>query len=74
MVDDWIPQPLELILDTELDRFGVVVGWDQDTRRITLRPPEGGRAWRSTRYRRATATDKLRARVSELNREGRRGW
>ncbi|EMF00559.1 hypothetical protein J7W19_11285 [Streptomyces mobaraensis NBRC 13819 = DSM 40847] len=74
MVDDWIPQPLELILDTELDRFGVVVGWDQDTRQITLRPLGGGRTWRPTRYRRATTTDKLRARVSELNREGRRGW
>ncbi|EMF02285.1 hypothetical protein J7W19_08975 [Streptomyces mobaraensis NBRC 13819 = DSM 40847] len=71
MVDDWIPQPLELILDVELDRFGIVVGWDQDTRRITLRPLAGGRTWRPVRYRRATATDKLRARVSELNREGR---
>ncbi|MBZ4318541.1 hypothetical protein [Streptomyces huiliensis] len=72
MVDDWVPQPLELILDTELDRFGVVVGWDQATRQITLRPLGGGRTWRPACYRRATATDRLRARVSELNREGRR--
>ncbi|MGK5638348.1 hypothetical protein ACSNOK_08545 [Streptomyces sp. URMC 126] len=69
---DWIPQPLELILDTERDRFGIAVGWDHDTERLTLRPLEGGRTWHPTHYRRATRTDRLRARVIELNREGRR--
>ncbi|UBI35888.1 MULTISPECIES: hypothetical protein [Streptomyces] len=69
---DWIPQPLELILDTEHDQLGVAVGWDYDTRQLTLRPPEGGRVWHPTAYRRANSTDRLRARVIKLNQEGRR--
>ncbi|MBC2873622.1 MULTISPECIES: hypothetical protein [Streptomyces] len=69
---DWIPQLLELVLDTDRDELGVVVGWDCDTRRPTLRPVAGGRTWRPARYRRADAMDRLRARVIRQNREGRR--
>ncbi|UBI35765.1 MULTISPECIES: hypothetical protein [Streptomyces] len=70
--DAWIPQPLELVVDTERDQVGVVVGRDAGTGRITLRPPEGGRVWHPATYRRADAMDRLRARVIQRNREGRR--
>ncbi|WP_223771646.1 hypothetical protein [Streptomyces huiliensis] len=71
-VDAWVPQPLELVVDTERDQVGVVVGRDAGTGRITLRPPEGGRVWHPAKCRRANAMDRLRARVIQQNREGRR--
>ncbi|MGI5341133.1 hypothetical protein ACQEVS_28905 [Streptomyces sp. CA-181903] len=71
-VGAWVPQPLELVVDTERDQVGVVVGRDAGTGRITLRPPEGGRVWHPVKCRRANAMDRLRARVIQQNREGRR--
>ncbi|WP_240152027.1 hypothetical protein [Streptomyces mobaraensis] len=70
--DAWAPEPLELVVDTERDQVGVVVGRDAGTGRITLRPPEGGRVWHPSKCRRANAMDRLRARVIQQNREGRR--
>ncbi|MEW2117316.1 hypothetical protein AB0945_19410 [Streptomyces sp. NPDC005474] len=60
-----------LVIDTEhSDRIGYVMGHEGPN--IQLRPPGGGTKWdaRPDRLRRATATEALRARVTERNREG----
>ena len=60
-----------LVIDTEhSDRIGYVMGHEGPY--IRLRPPGSGTEWAATpdRLRRATATEALRARVTERNREG----
>ncbi|WP_329273400.1 hypothetical protein [Streptomyces sp. NBC_01451] len=60
-----------LVIDTEhSDKIGYVMGHVGPY--IQLRPPGGGTEWDASpdRLRRATATEALRARVTERNREG----
>ncbi|MBZ4321604.1 hypothetical protein JNW98_19945 [Streptomyces sp. SCA2-4] len=64
------PLPGDLVLDTATDRLGTVVSADGAT--VTLRPLCGGAdQWETAEYRPADRTDRLRARVIMLNREGR---
>ena len=69
MTSEYAPTLGALVLDTDLDRVGVVTGWDG--RQATLRPPGGGEEWQSSAFRAADTNDELRARVAEANAAGR---
>ncbi|WP_240351619.1 hypothetical protein [Streptomyces olivoreticuli] len=62
----WAPGLGELVTDPARDQVGKVIGWDG--RKVTLRPLDGGDPWHTTTYRRATDNERLRARVTLLNR------
>lgn len=67
----WTPGLGELVTDTTRDQAGKAIGWDGEE--VTLRPLDGGQPWHTSTYRRATNTERLRARVVMYNRE-RCGW
>ncbi|GAA3085699.1 hypothetical protein GCM10020000_85180 [Streptomyces olivoverticillatus] len=65
----WVPELDELVIDTTRDQVGQTIGWDGQE--VTLRPLNGGDSWHTTTYRRANNTERLRARITLLNRERR---
>lgn len=62
-----------LVVDTATNRIGYVMG--REGPYIQIRPPGGGREWDANpeRVREATRNEQLRARVTEINQEGRIG-
>ncbi|MDF2256402.1 hypothetical protein [Streptantibioticus ferralitis] len=69
--EDW-PQAGAVVLDTNADRVGVVLGSNRGT--VSLRPAGGGTPWNVRRdaVRPASPLDELRAKVAEIN--ARRTW
>lgn len=65
----WSPNIGDLVTDTSSDRVGKAVGWDGET--VSIAPLDGGEPWHTTTYRLPTTQDRLRARVTLLNRQRR---
>lgn len=65
------PDAGALVVDTATNKIGYVMG--REGPYVQIRPPGGGREWDADpdRIREATRNETLRARVSEVNREGR---
>jgi hypothetical protein len=66
-----IPKRGSYAVDTRTDRIGHVMGHHGEF--VRLRPPGGGREWDCPpeALRPAAPRDELRAKVTEINREGR---
>jgi hypothetical protein len=69
--EEW-PQAGTVVLDTQADRVGVVLGCNPGM--VSLRPAGGGPPWNARRgdVRPASPMDELRAKVAEIN--ARRTW
>ncbi|MFF4606656.1 hypothetical protein ACFY12_28470 [Streptomyces sp. NPDC001339] len=73
MSTPWVPAQGVLVKDTAAGRVGKAVGWDGDTRTVTLAPVAGDdETWETQRFRPPNELDRLRARVTEVNNRRRR--
>ncbi|MDT3395611.1 hypothetical protein RKE29_02915 [Streptomyces sp. B1866] len=67
----FVPDPGELVTDTQHDRVGYASAWDNRTLTLTLKAPTGDELWDTTEFRRPTVGEVLSARVARENRDRR---